>query len=254
MRTTTLSTGLVAIALCAVPSPSRAQEEFRTTDDRSGVWLTYSGEHALAERSLFMFDLSIRRGDFASVWRTLLVRPGVQWQLTPGVRLGGGYTFSYVYPAGSQNGGYHTPEHRMFQQLSLSHSVGKLSLGHRYRFENRWFGQRDSGRAHRISSWTKQQRFRYQVKGTYPLGSGERTYLTAFDEIFINLGANVRYNVFDQNRFAAGLGIRITPSLRLETYYLNYLVLHSDGRGVDRNHVWMTVLNSTLALRRNTRP
>jgi Protein of unknown function (DUF2490) len=214
--------------------------------------VNYSGEHALVDRWSAMFDLSIRRGDFASVWRTLLVRPGVQWQLSPSVRLGGGYTFSYVYPAGSQSG-LHTPEHRIFQQLQLSHSAGRVSLSHRYRFENRWFGQRDTASADApISSWLKRQRFRYQVKATLPLGSS-RTYLTTFDELFINLGANVRYNILDQNRFAAGIGVRLTPVLRLETYYQNYVVLHADGRGVDRNHVWLTVLNSTQPLRRISR-
>ncbi|MGQ0639568.1 MAG: DUF2490 domain-containing protein [Gemmatimonadaceae bacterium] len=251
MRASMLAGWLVAVAVAA--ADASAQDVFRTTDDRSGVWLNYGGEHSIGERASFLFDLSIRRGDFASVWRTLLVRPGVQWELTPGVRVAGGYTFSYVYPAGSQNGRFHTPEHRIFQQISLSHVLGDVGLTHRYRFENRWFGQHDTTtNSGEIDGWLKRQRFRYQVKATLPLGDS-RTYLTAFDEIFINMGANVRYNVLDQNRFAAGLGVRLTPALRLETYYLNYLVLHSDGRGVDRNHVWMTVLNSTHSLRRNAR-
>jgi predicted porin len=177
----------------------------------------------------------------------------LQWQLRPGVRIGGGYTFYYTYPAGSESGTLHTPEHRLFQQLQLSHSAGDVSFSHRYRFENRWSALHDSARRDdHVTGWRTRQRFRYQVKTTLPLGSG-RTYLTAFDEVFINMGAGVRYNVFDQNRFAAGLGMRITPRLRLETYYQNHLVLHADGRGVDRNHVWMTVLNSTYALRRSTR-
>jgi hypothetical protein len=250
MRTSALTASFFVLAITA--AEVNAQDVFRTTEDESGVWLTYSGDHPLSNRSSFMFDLSIRRADFASVWRTLLVRPGVQWQLTSGVRAGGGYTFNYVYPSGSSNGRFHTPEHRMFQQLQLSHSAGDVALSHRYRFENRWLGQHDStSREERITGWSKRQRFRYQAKATLPLGA--RTYATAFDELFINLGANVRYNVLDQNRFAAGLGVRLTPTLRLETYYLNYTVLHADGRGVDRNHVWMTVLSSTQGLRRNAR-
>ena len=246
----------IYLAICCAAtvmtaSLSSAQETFRTTEDHTGLWLTYAGEHAVADRWSMMFDLSIRRGDFASVWRTLLVRPGMVWQLTPSVRLGGGYTFSYVYPAGSASG-LHTPEHRIFQQLQLSHYAGNVSLSHRYRFENRWFGQHDTSATDaRITSWMKRQRFRYHLKATLPLGS--RTYLSSFDELFINLGSNVRYNIFDQNRFAAGIGVRLTPVLRLETYYQNYLVLQPDGRGVDRNHVWLTVLNSTQPLRRSSR-
>ncbi|MGH7695312.1 MAG: DUF2490 domain-containing protein, partial [Gemmatimonadaceae bacterium] len=117
----------------------------------------------------------------------------------------------------------------------------------------RWFAQKDTGAGdERTQSWLKRQRARYQVKGTFPLGSG-RAYLASFDEVFINIGANVGYNVFDQNRFAAGLGMRLTNTLRLESYYLNYLVLHGDGRGVDRNHVWLTMLHSTQPFRRATK-
>jgi hypothetical protein len=251
MRIAAFIRSIVAVAFTA--TVASGQDDFRTTQDHAGLWVNYSGEHAVSDRAAFLFDFSIRRSEFASVWRTLLVRPGLQWELTPSFRAAGGYTFSYVYPSASSSGRFHTPEHRIFQQVSLSHVVGDVGVSHRYRFENRWFGQNDTTSPDgRIQGWTKRQRFRYQVKGTLPLGR-TRAYVTSFNEIFINMGANVRYNVFDQNRFAAGVGIRITPTLRLETSYLNYVVLQGDGRGVDRNHVWMTVLNSTQALRRSTR-
>lgn len=245
--------GAALLIVAADLSAQDSQEPFRTTEDHAGLWLTYSGEHALGDRWAFLFDGNVRRTEFASVWRSLLVRPGIQWRLNPAVRFAAGYGFSYVYPAGSQSGTTHTPEHRIYQQVLLSHTIGKLSLSHRYRFENRWFAQRATVGGHEhTESWLKRQRARYQVKGTFPLGSG-RTYVSSFDEVFINIGANVSYNVFDQNRFAAGLGWRLTNTLRLESYYLNYLVLHADGRGVDRNHVWLTILNSTQPLRRRAK-
>lgn len=243
-----------ALLIVAADLPAQgSQEAFRTTEDHAGLWLTYTGEHALNDRWAFLFDGNIRRTEFASVWRSLLVRPGFQWRLNPAVRFGAGYGFSYVYPAGSSSGTTHAPEHRIYQQVLLSHTISKLALSHRYRFENRWFAQKDTVAGdERTQSWLKRQRARYQVKGTFPLGSG-RTYLSGFDEVFINIGANVRYNVFDQNRFAAGLGVRLTNTLRLESYYLNYLVLHAGGRGLDRNHVWLTMLNSTQPIRRSPR-
>jgi len=253
MRSPIIAACGVALLIVAAELPAQdSQDAFRTTEDHAGLWLTYSGEHALSDRWALLFDGNIRRTEFGSAWRSLLVRSALQWQLTPGVKVASGYAFSYVYPEGSATGG-HTPEHRIFQQVLLSHSISKLSLSHRYRFENRWFGQTDTltGSDH-THSWVKRQRARYQVKGTFPLGSS-RAYLSSFDEVFINIGANVRYNVFDQNRFAAGLGMRLTNTLRLESYYLNYLVLHADGRSVDRNHVWLTILNSTQPIRRSTR-
>lgn len=246
---------ICAAALWAVNVAAQDTQPFRTTEDHAGLWLNYVGDHALSDRWSLLLDGSIRRGEFASVWRSFIVRPALQWQLNPSVKFAAGYAFSYVYPAGSANG-LHTPEHRIFQQVLLAHAVGKLAISHRYRFENRWFGQRDTlstGAEGPVHGWLKRQRMRYQVKATYPLGSG-RTYFSTYDEVFINIGANVRYNVFDQNRFAAGLGLRLTNTLRLESYYLNYVVLHADGRGVDRNHVWLTILNSSKGLRHRTKP
>lgn len=253
MRSPIVAACGAALLIIAADLPAQdSQESFRTTEDHAGLWLTYAGEHALSDRWAFLFDGNVRRTEFASVWRSLLVRPGIQWRLNPAVRFAAGYGFSYVYPPGSQ-GTTHTPEHRIYQQVLLSHTIEKLSLSHRYRFENRWFAQKDTmGGDERTQGWLKRQRARYQVKATYPLGSG-RAYLSSFDEVFINIGANVSYNVFDQNRFAAGLGFRLTNTLRLESYYLNYLVLHADGRGVDRNHVWLTMLNSTQPFRRSTK-
>ena len=63
-----------------------------------------------------------------------------------------------------------------------------------------------------------------------------RNYLTAYDEIFINFGRVVRYNVFDQNRLFAGVGYQWSPKLRAEAGYLNQFVLRSNGTDAERNH------------------
>jgi hypothetical protein len=249
MRSPIVAACGAALLILAADLPAQdSQHAFRTAEDQAGLWFTYAGEHALSDRWALLFDGNVRRTEFASVWRSFLVRPAIQWRLNPAARFAAGYGFSYVYPAGNTSGVGHSREHRIFQQVLLSHTISKLSLSHRYRFENRWFEQTDTAAG--AHSWLKRQRARYQIKGTFPLGSG-RTYLSSFNEVFINLGANVRYNVFDSNRFAAGLGFRLTNTLRLESYYLNYVVLHADGRAVDRNHVWLTTLNSTQPFRRS---
>ncbi|MEW5916652.1 MAG: DUF2490 domain-containing protein, partial [Gemmatimonadota bacterium] len=164
MRYLTIAASLVFALLS--PAEARAQGAFRTTEDKTGLWLTYTGEHAVAGRWAWLVDGNIRRGEFASEWRSILVRSGVQWQLNPNVKFGGGYGFSYLYPGGSASR-LHTPEHRIYQQVVLAHGAGRASLLHRYRFENRWFAQQDTvNGSDDITGWLKRQRARYQIKAT----------------------------------------------------------------------------------------
>ncbi|MFM9985048.1 MAG: DUF2490 domain-containing protein, partial [Flavobacteriales bacterium] len=54
-----------------------------------------------------------------------------------------------------------------------------------------------------------------------------------FDEIFLNFGKNVAYNVFDQNRISGNFGFLVSPKITFELGYLNQMVglrsLTNDG-------------------------
>ena len=85
-----------------------------------------------------------------------------------------------------------------------------------------------------------ENRFRYMAKATFPLTKSDHPMFAAFyEEIFINFGKEVAYNIFDQNRLYAALGFTVSSSVKIEAGYLYQLVqLRSlDVAGAPRNRI-----------------
>jgi hypothetical protein len=66
-----------------------------------------------------------------------------------------------------------------------------------------------------------ENRFRYMAKMTFNINKSERpVFLALYDEIFVNFGKEVGYNLFDQNRAYAAIGFTLSSTMKLETGYL----------------------------------
>ena len=108
-------------------------------------------------------------------------------------------------------------EHRIFQQFISRHHINRVKFQHRYRFEQRF---REEG---------FRMRMRYFLALNVPLNHPEMTqntiYLSAYNEIFINLSENP----FDRNRLYGGLGYKFTDNFRLEIGYMNQFLKGPDS-------------------------
>src|SRR5262249_47287130 len=118
---------------------------------------------------------------------------------------------------------------------------GRFNLTHRYRLEQRWLGRRgDDTTDHTIEKWLRASRFRYQVRGTMPLRGpsidDREPYLYGYDEVMIGFGKGVAMNVFDQNRATLGVGWRYDKSWRVETGFLEQLLLKPNGHDLEKNN------------------
>ena len=71
--------------------------------------------------------------------------------------------------------------------------------------------------------------------------------MTVGDELFMNWGANIQQNVFDQNRLMGSVGRRLGPHLRLEVGYTEQLIERASGRQLERNHTLTTTLTTSFA-------
>lgn len=112
-----------------------------------------------------------------------------------------------------------TPETRIYQEALLPLKVGKrLYFNNRFRYEQRFVPNQDF-----------RTRFRYNLFLNIPINrttlSKNAVYIALYNEIFINgeknIGNNRTVNVFDRNRFYAGLGYGITDKLRLQLGFMN---------------------------------
>jgi hypothetical protein len=110
---------------------------------------------------------------------------------------------------------------------------GKIMHTWRYRYELRW----QNAFTDDLRFFT---RFRIRYRIRYMLNSNDfyqnkTIYAAISNEIGLNIGKNVLYNTFNQNRLYVGLGIRVKNTLRVELRYVNrYRTRGTTGLEFDR--------------------
>ena len=247
--------GVIALTLLSL-EPAVAQEPVRTGVSNSNLWLIYAGDHPLraGSRTGVHLEVQARRADLGTEWQQLLLRGGLTHVLGSGVRAAGGYAFVRTWPYGDAPVRAEFPEHRTWQQIQLAHATGTIGWAHRYRLEQRWIGVTGTNPAdpEEVTDWRYANRFRYMARATLPL-SGlspalQRAYAAAFDEVFLSFGREVQFNVFDQNRLGAVLGLQLSPTWRVEAGYLYQYVLKATGRDAEHNHTLQAALISSMPL------
>ena len=232
---------LVAIgfALTCVVSPTVARAQRRTATNTNG-WLVFNADVALSEKWAVLFDASARRSGTFDEPMANFVRGGLAYEVNDNVRVAVGANWSRTYPYGELPSAYPVTERRIWEQVVLSHEIGRLDLSHRYRLEQRFRGRRNDADVDQIDFWERSSRFRYQAKATLPL-SGDAIeprewYVSLANELFIGIGRNVQYNIFDQNRATLSVGYRLTRQWRGEVGFLEHVIFKANGTDVERNH------------------
>ncbi len=254
-----LLTGLLLL----LATPGFAQRQ-RLLDRNAIGWYVYNGDYNLTKKWGIHAEYQWRRIDLIRSWQQSLARLGATYALSDRVSLAGGYTYFVTFPFGDYpqaDLGIPYPEHRTHQDIQLQDSYGRLTLSHRFRLEQRWLAEQaetasTEGPVGRITSWTFQNRARYQVSGDLalhgPTIDDQEFYLNFFDELFIGFGQNVGENVFNQNRISGGLGYQFKNGFQLELNYLNQILQHAEpdpasGQSVfEINNGFRLNLNHTL--------
>jgi hypothetical protein len=247
---------LPLLVAAAVARPAAGQDVERVTGTNSNAWFVYSGTHALSSKAGVHLEGQVRRSDFVADPLQLFTRVGVNYALADRVTVTGGYAYAWSSPYGEFPAPFAFPEHRVWQQLQLTHATGRLAWQHRYRLEQRWLGQMEErpGGGTRTDSWRYVNRFRYMARATLPLRGAtvgpREPYVAASDEVFVGFGRQVQLNVFDQNRAYLGVGYQASGHTRVELGYLNQWVLRGNGREMENNHTVQLTLHSTAPLRK----
>ena len=195
---------IIAILSC-LPLAGYAQ------DSNLGNWLIYIGNKKLDQKWNLHHEVQYRNYDAVGDLEQLLLRTGLGYtfeESKANLLLGYGYILSENY-LGDSDEKVSTNEHRIFQQFITKQQISKLTLQHRYRFEQR-FVEDDF-----------KMRFRYFLGFNIPLQNKEdgknALYLSAYNEIFLN----TETSIFDRNRVYGGLGYKLSSAVKLELGYMN---------------------------------
>ncbi|RDV16960.1 DUF2490 domain-containing protein [Pontibacter diazotrophicus] len=223
---------------------AQAQSEQRIKDYNNNGWYMYFGDHKFSDKWGIHAEVQLRRHNIIKDPQQLLIRTGINYDLTPNAMFTLGYGFIETHPYGDYPAAGTFPEQRIYQQLQHKSNIARVGLIHRYRLEQRWI------RGAETTDYTYLNRARYFLKATLPLigptTEAKEPFLAVYDEVFVGFGENARKNIFDQNRAYAAIGYKISDSAALEFGYLNQIVQKADGVVFEHNHTLQVSFFHTL--------
>ena len=214
-------------------------------DSNGNLWVNYVGDHPLGNGPWGVhLEAQIRRADLGDDWQQLLLRPGLNYTISPSLTVSAGWAYVETHPYGDYPVAHDFPEHRAWEQAVYTVKALGLEWQHRLRLEQRWIGemQRQGGGDYSLQNWRYENRIRYMLRTSIPLTQDKKTYVALWDEVFWNFGTNVSRNYFDQNRFFIGIGRKLTETTRLEVGFMEQTLQRRGGGIWENNHtvaVWL---------------
>ena len=177
-------------------------------DSNFGNWMIYFGNKKFNSKWNLHHEIQYRNYNAIGDLEQLLLRTGLGYNLSENnyILMGYGYILSENY-IGDTDDKVQVNEHRIYQQFISKQKFKKMSLQHRFRFEERF-----------VEDEFK-MRFRYFLGLNVALSKNESTryYLSAYNEIFLN----TKSSIFDRNRLYGGIGYRLSDKIRFEIGYMN---------------------------------
>jgi hypothetical protein len=175
-----------------------------------GSWEAYNVNAKFNQSPIrFQMDVQHRDHNIAGDLDQIIIRPGIQFFHEPSKS---SYLIGYAFFLFQNEGEPNNPitENRIFQDIDLRHNISRLSIRHRYRFEERF-----------VESRPFAFRFRYAVFVDIPLNKKKievkTWYIPLWNEIFIKASGIP----FDRNWLYAGLGYRVTNNLGVQVGAMN---------------------------------
>jgi hypothetical protein len=219
----------------------------KNVDSNANLWLNYVGDHPLGNSPWGLhLEVQNRRADLGDEWQQLLIRPGINYQISPTISVSAGWAYVRTYPYGDYPALAEFPEHRAWEQIQHNFKFLGLDWTQRLRLEQRWIGEMaktTAGDDYDLANWRYENRIRYMLRTSIPLTDSGKTYIALWNEVFFNFGSNVQGNDFDQNRAFIGIGQKLTATTRLEIGYMEQTIFRRGGSIREDNHtiaVWLT--------------
>ena len=178
---------------------------FSFGQSKMGNWQAYILNTKFGESPVrFQMDIQHRDHNLIGDLDQTIFRPGIQYfhaQSKSSYLMG--YAFFVFQNEGNPN--VTVTENRIFQDIDLRHSIGRVGIRHRYRFEERF-----------VEAQPFAFRLRYAIFINIPIKHksivAKTLYIPIWNEVFIN----AKGTPFDRNWLYAGLGYRITDSFGVQ--------------------------------------
>lgn len=188
------------------------------------VWLNYFNQTRFSERWGMWADISFRsKEDWVSEMSQLLGRVGATYYLGNNTKLTAGYAYVHHFP-GDNHPEIAMPEHRPWQQVQWHTNKSNFRLMQWVRLEER-FRRRIAAPDKLGEGYNFNYRVRYNMLLAIPLSRkpfAPGTFSGVLNnETHFNLGRQIVYNSFDQNRLFAGVFYHVNKHDQVQAGYMN---------------------------------
>ena len=228
------------LALCGIQS-AIAQSGERTVTQLV-QWAAVTSHVKVSPRLSILLDGQFRQVGQVNPQQYQL-RTGLDVKLNKSfsiVPLGYVYTWNHLY--GKQPARYVNNEHRIWQQVTYKHSLGRVDIEHRLRPEQRFIERRyvnDAGSVVYDGYSDFQFRLRYRLQARVPLNQqtlGPDTYYAIiYDELFGSRGEYVTYDKPDQNRVFLGVGYQVHNDFSFHIGGIYQMLMKRNGEQQENN-------------------
>lgn len=185
--------------------------------DNYNMWFQYLMSAKLTDKNTLTALSQYRSFDMAYDTRLFLVSAYVDYEVANELRPAVGAMFLVLDSYRSDSSKKERYEKRPFQQVSLGGNIGRTSISHRFRVEERFISNPDEFIV----------RLRYLISLRIPFnraGEKEKLYGILKNEIRMNV---VKEDPFDSNRLTAGIGIKTGKNSAIEVAFINQLETRS---------------------------
>ena len=238
--------GLV-VSLFFVPGVADGQSA-KVVNEQVQFWTSLNSTTRVTDRLGAIADIHVRRNDFLADPSFNLLRFGAHYWVSDKLQVSLGYAHLWHAPPCD---GCETwaGENRGYQQLQYVARIGRATVLHRVRNEQRWketvVNDAPAGRT------TFSDRVRYLVSFTVPIAKNPKVpSLVLADEIAVQFGREVVLNTFDQNRVFLGVKHAVGRSLSFDLGYMLVYQQKANGYSYDRNHTLRCFFYLTPDLRK----
>ena len=236
---------IISVCLITFGIANAIQAQKKSISKNNELWIQYYSQISLSEKWVWLTDGGYRWNGFFSGPSQFIVRTGFGKNLNGSFRLAAGFAHLGFYSEEILN----QFEYRPYQEVQLKNSLNKTGITQRLRLEERFFRNRID------HSGSFNFRFRYMLQFNIPVMnmiSGHPDKMLALnigDEIFINAGNDITYNVFDQNRLLIGPAFQANANLEVKLTY-NSLFAADDSPGEYKHaHIFWVGINQILDFR-----
>lgn len=234
-------------------SLSTLSAQQKDIQEREQLWVGYFNQTRFTDHWGMWLDLHLRSTDhFTDKLFQGIARVGLTYYFTDHFKGTAAYAYVHHFP-GEGHTNIAQPEHRLWQQIQWTENYAHVRTMQWIRLEER-YRRNIKNNDELAPGYFFNYRLRYNIALFVPLFGKKFApgsfFLSFNDEIFINMGKNIIYNYFDQNRAFAGIGYQIAKTTNVQAGYMNVFQQQASGNKYYNTDAIRIFLFHNLDLRR----